>query len=149
MARSSALSAPRISSSIALAGRLGAGQGGLPPLGDLHAVAAPILGIAPALDVALVLELVEQQHDHVGVGAEGVAQLLLGATPAVLEIAEGEHQLRRHAEQLLVAAAQDLLGQPRQQQHRAVNRRHRLVGHAQTWYSYYQHPDCKIITESG
>ncbi len=46
-------------------------------------MAAPVAGVAQARGVAELLELVEQQHDVVGVHAEGVGEVLLGAVVVV------------------------------------------------------------------
>ena len=48
-------------------------------------------GVAQAGDVAQVLELVEQQHDVVGVHAQRLGELLLGAAVVVAQVAE-RHQ---------------------------------------------------------
>jgi hypothetical protein len=48
-----------------------------------------------------------------------LGQLLLGAAVVVAHVAERDQQAQVHAQQLLVAAPVDLLGQPRQQDHRS------------------------------
>ena len=82
-------------------------------------MAAAVLGVAPAGHVAQILQLVEQQHNVVGVHAERLGQLLLGRAVVVAQVAEGHHEAHVDAQELLGATAVDLLGQAREQDHRA------------------------------
>jgi hypothetical protein len=79
---------------------------------------AAIVRIAQARGVAQLLELVEQQHDVVGVHAERVREVLLGALVVVAHVCEGDEVAHVHAEQILVPAPVELLGQARAQHHR-------------------------------
>ncbi len=93
--------------------RLGAGGS------ELHEMAAAIAGVAQARDIAELLDLVEQQHDVVGVHAEGLGELVLGAGVVVAHVAERDEMAQLHSQQLVAAAPVDLLGQAGQQDHRA------------------------------
>jgi hypothetical protein len=92
-------------------------------------VPSAVLGVAAAGDVPEILQLIQQQDDVVGVHAERLGQLLLGRPVMVAQVAEGHHQPHVYSQQLLVAAAVDLLGQPRQQDHRAWIARPSLIAH--------------------
>ena len=85
---------------------------------QLDEVAAAVVGIAQARHIAELLELVEQQHDVVGVHAEGVGEVLLGARVVVSHVRERDEVAELHPQQLLVAAPVELLGQAREQNHR-------------------------------
>ncbi len=90
-----------------------------PAVGDVDAVAPAVLGVAAADQVSALLQLVEQQHDVLGIHAQRVDELLLRRAVVVAQVAQRHEQAQVHAEQLGVAASHDLLGQPRQQDHRA------------------------------
>ena len=107
------------SASIASCARSAAASARRPEGSQLDEMAAAVLGVAPARDVAELLELVEHEHDVVGVHAERLGELLLGAAVVVAHEAERHQQAQVHAEQLLVAAPVDLLCQAREQDHRA------------------------------
>ena len=85
--RSSASSACRTSSSIAACARSVRASAVRPGVVSCDEVAAAVVRVAQAGDVAQLLELVEQQHDVVGVHAEGVREVLLGARVVVAHVA--------------------------------------------------------------
>jgi len=81
---------------------------------------APSIGqVAATSHEPLLLELVEQQHDIVRIHAKRLGELLLRATIMIAHIAEGHQMAHVHAEQLFRAAPINLLGQTREQGHRA------------------------------
>jgi hypothetical protein len=73
-------------------------------LGHLDDVAAAVGGIAPALDVAALLEAVEEDHAVIGIEHQLLAEIRLGRLPLVLQV------LERYV--LLQAKAEDVLGGP-------------------------------------
>ena len=98
--------------------RLGGVIQGVPSgLSDVHAVAAPVLGITAADQVTAVLELVEEQDNVLGVHAEHVDQLLLRSAVVVAEVTERHEEPEVHPEQLGPAPAHHLLEQARDQKH--------------------------------
>ena len=82
-------------------------------------MAAAVIGVSQPGHVAQILELVQQQHDVVGVHAEGVREGLLRALVVIADVGERHEVAQVHAQQLLVATAVELLGQARHQHHRA------------------------------
>src|SRR5438309_4603505 len=82
---------------------------------DLDHVPTPVLGVAATDRVAARLELVEEQHDHVGVEQHPFAQLLLGRPRVVAQVAEHMELLELHAQLLLEAAPVEGLGDQRHQ----------------------------------
>ena len=86
---------------------------------DVDTVAPAVVGITATDEVPRVLEVVEQQHDVVGVHAQRLHELVLRRAIVVAEVTQRHEQAEIHAEQVRTAAPDDLLGQPRQQRHRA------------------------------
>src|ERR1700733_10732339 len=89
-------------------------------------MAPPVGRVAPALEIAPLLELVEQQNAVVGVHPQVLAQLLLEGGPTPAQVAEQHELADRYAEQLLAAPFLNDLGQP-QEHHDGPGRR--LYGH--------------------
>ena len=85
----------------------------------VHAVAAAILGVTATDEIAAVLELVEEQDDVLGVHAQRVDQLLLGRAIVIGEVTQGHEEAQIHPEEIGIRAPHHLLGQSRQQDHRA------------------------------
>ena len=59
---------------------------------DVDAVAPAIFGIAATNEVSAVLELVEQQHDVLGVHAQRLDELLLRGSVVIGEVAQRHEQ---------------------------------------------------------
>ena len=95
---------------------LGAGHRLAAGRSDLDDVTAPIQRIAATRGQAVGLELVEDDHEVVGVGAHQLGQGLLGETLVAAQEPEGEEVAHRDAHLVLVAAAEDPLAQLGQQQ---------------------------------
>src|ERR1700733_9410424 len=85
-------------------------------------MAPPVGRVAPALEIAPLLELVEQQNAVVGVHPQVLTQLLLEGGPAPAQVAEQHELADRYAEQILAAPLLNDLGQP-QEHHNGPGRR--------------------------
>ena len=85
----------------------------------LDDVAPPVVGVATPLDEPLVLEVVQQEDEVVGVEVQRLAELLLRGVPLVSEVVERDVLLEPDPEQLFARAAVDDAREPRQQHHRS------------------------------
>src|SRR5207244_10916163 len=90
---------------------------------DLDDVPPAVARIATTLDEALVLQVVEQKDEVVGVEVQRLAELLLRRFPLVAQVVQRDVLLEAHAQQVLARAAIDDARQARQQHHRSGSRR--------------------------
>ena len=118
-------------------------------LGDLHAVAAAVLGIAATDEVSGVLELIEEQDDVLGVHAQCIDQLLLRRALVIAQVTEGHEEAQVHPKEVRIRAPHHLLGQSRQQDHRAGGTGAILVMHDECQYSekFGIMPAAEIVTK--
>ena len=87
--------------------------------GDVDEVTAAVERVASALGVLGRLELVQEQHEVVGVDAQRLAERLLRGPVVVVEERQRDVPAQAHAEAVLVAATVDDLRESREEDHRS------------------------------